>query len=168
MMQGGGGSNGTVGYPVGASFTGDKPALSAASRSPATTPVTNPAPAGPSTSLSCAISRPTSTSPSCQCPRCRGCDARSSRRYYARPTSYSYFVGCSTGGREGMILSQRFPSVFNGIVSGDPAMRTGLSNLAIGQWIPSHTTRSPRKTQAASRRSTRPLTDSTAKSSWTP
>ncbi len=35
-----------------------------------------------------------------------------------------------------MILSQRYPTIFNGIVSGDPAMRTGLSNLAIGQWIP--------------------------------
>jgi hypothetical protein len=35
-----------------------------------------------------------------------------------------------------MILSQRYPTAFNGIVSGDPAMRTGLSNLAIGQWIP--------------------------------
>jgi feruloyl esterase len=35
-----------------------------------------------------------------------------------------------------MILSQRFPTVFNGIVSGDPAMLTGLSNLAIAQWIP--------------------------------
>jgi feruloyl esterase len=56
--------------------------------------------------------------------------------YFAKPASYSYFVGCSTGGREGMILSQRFPTVFNGIVSGDPAMRTGLSNLAIGEWIP--------------------------------
>ncbi len=56
--------------------------------------------------------------------------------YYAKPAAYSYFVGCSTGGREGMILSQRYPTVFNGIVSGDPAMRTGLSNLAIGQWIP--------------------------------
>jgi feruloyl esterase len=57
-------------------------------------------------------------------------------QYYAKPALYSYFVGCSTGGREGMILSQRFPTVFNGIVSGDPAMRTGLSNLAIGEWIP--------------------------------
>ena len=57
-------------------------------------------------------------------------------RYYAKPAAYSYFVGCSTGGREGMILSQRYPTVFNGIVSGDPAMRTGLSNLAIAQWIP--------------------------------
>jgi feruloyl esterase len=56
--------------------------------------------------------------------------------YYSKPAAYSYFVGCSTGGREGMILSQRYPSAFNGIVSGDPAMRTGLSNLAIGQWIP--------------------------------
>ena len=56
--------------------------------------------------------------------------------YYAKPAAYSYFVGCSTGGREGMILSQRYPTVFNGIVSGDPAMRTGLSNLAIAQWIP--------------------------------
>ena len=35
-----------------------------------------------------------------------------------------------------MILSQRYPTVFNGIISGDPAMRTGLSNLAIGRWIP--------------------------------
>ena len=33
-------------------------------------------------------------------------------------------------------MSQRYPTVFNGIISGDPAMRTGLSNLAIGQWIP--------------------------------
>ena len=35
-----------------------------------------------------------------------------------------------------MILSQRYPTVFNGIVLGDPAMRTGLSNLAISEWIP--------------------------------
>src|SRR5579863_7132599 len=57
-------------------------------------------------------------------------------QYYGKPAAYSYFSGCSTGGREGMILSQRYPTVFNGIISGDPAMRTGLSNLAIGKWIP--------------------------------
>jgi tannase/feruloyl esterase len=57
-------------------------------------------------------------------------------QYYGKPAAYSYFSGCSTGGREGMILSQRYPVVFDGIISGDPAMRTGLSNLAIGQWIP--------------------------------
>jgi len=57
-------------------------------------------------------------------------------QHYGKAAAYSYFSGCSTGGREGMILSQRYPAVFNGIISGDPAMRTGLSNLAIGQWIP--------------------------------
>lgn len=57
-------------------------------------------------------------------------------QYYGKPAAYSYFAGCSTGGREGMILSQRFPAAFNGIISGDPAMRTGLSNLAVGRWIP--------------------------------
>lgn len=57
-------------------------------------------------------------------------------QYYGVPAARSYFSGCSTGGREGMILSQRYPTVFDGIISGDPAMRTGLSNLAIGEWIP--------------------------------
>jgi feruloyl esterase len=57
-------------------------------------------------------------------------------QYYAKPAAFSYFAGCSTGGREGMILSQRYPTAFNGIISGAPAMRTGLSNLAISQWIP--------------------------------
>src|SRR4029453_10167348 len=57
-------------------------------------------------------------------------------QHYGKPAAFSYFAGCSTGGREGMILSQRYPTVFNGIISGDPAMRTGLSNLAIGRWIP--------------------------------
>jgi feruloyl esterase len=57
-------------------------------------------------------------------------------QYYSKPAAHSYFSGCSTGGREGMILSQRYPTVFDGIISGDPAMRTGLSNLAIGRWIP--------------------------------
>ena len=57
-------------------------------------------------------------------------------QYYGKPAAYSYFSGCSTGGREGMILSQRYPTLFDGIIVGDPAMRTGLSNLAIGKWIP--------------------------------
>ena len=57
-------------------------------------------------------------------------------QHYGKSAAYSYFAGCSTGGREGMILSQRYPTAFNGIISGDPAMRTSLSNLAIGRWIP--------------------------------
>jgi feruloyl esterase len=52
--------------------------------------------------------------------------------YYGRPAGHSYFDGCSTGGREAMIMSQRYPDYFDGIISGDPAMRTGHSNLALG------------------------------------
>ncbi|MDX1562684.1 MAG: tannase/feruloyl esterase family alpha/beta hydrolase, partial [Gammaproteobacteria bacterium] len=36
--------------------------------------------------------------------------------------------------REGMIMAQRFPHLYDGIVSGAPAMRTGVSNLAL-RWI---------------------------------
>ena len=52
-------------------------------------------------------------------------------RFYGRPAGHSYYVGCSTGGREAMIMSQRYPGYFDGIVSGDPAIRTGHSNLGL-------------------------------------
>jgi len=52
------------------------------------------------------------------------------RTHYAKPPDYSYFAGCSTGGREAMIMSQRYPDYFDGVVSGAPAMRTNFSNLA--------------------------------------
>jgi feruloyl esterase len=51
--------------------------------------------------------------------------------HYGRPADHAYFVGCSTGGREAMIMSQRYPSYFDGIVAGAPAMRTGYSNLGL-------------------------------------
>jgi Tannase and feruloyl esterase len=52
--------------------------------------------------------------------------------YYGRVAQHSYFDGCSTGGREAMIMSQRYPEYFDGIIAGDPAIRTGYSNLALG------------------------------------
>lgn len=50
--------------------------------------------------------------------------------YYGREARKSFFTGCSTGGREGMVMTQRYPSYFDGVISGAPAMRTGYSNLA--------------------------------------
>lgn len=41
---------------------------------------------------------------------------------YGKAPKYSYFAGCSEGGREGLMLSQRFPTLFDGIVSGNPGM----------------------------------------------
>src|SRR6266513_2334857 len=40
--------------------------------------------------------------------------------YYGRAQERSYFVGCSTSGRQGMAMSQRFPEHYDGIVAGDP------------------------------------------------
>ena len=41
--------------------------------------------------------------------------------HYARPSDYDYFVGCSRGGGQGMVESQRYPDDFDGIVAAAPA-----------------------------------------------
>jgi len=40
--------------------------------------------------------------------------------YYGKRPHYSYYQGCSTGGRQGMIEAQRFPKDFDGIMAGAP------------------------------------------------
>jgi pimeloyl-ACP methyl ester carboxylesterase len=54
--------------------------------------------------------------------------------HYGRSAAHSYYMGCSTGGREAMLMSQRYPRLFDGVVAGAPAMRTGFSNLA-DKWV---------------------------------
>lgn len=43
-------------------------------------------------------------------------------RYYSKEIARSYFVGCSTGGYEGLVEAQRFPWDFDGIIAGAPDM----------------------------------------------
>jgi feruloyl esterase len=54
------------------------------------------------------------------------------RAYYAAAPAKSYFEGCSTGGRQGLILAQRFPNDFDGIVVGAPVLNwTGSMMSAV-------------------------------------
>jgi len=43
-------------------------------------------------------------------------------KFYGNSPQRSYFVGCSEGGREGLMFSQRFPTYFDGVVAGNPGM----------------------------------------------
>jgi hypothetical protein len=43
-------------------------------------------------------------------------------RFYGKPPRHSYYVGCSGGGRQGMMASQRLPQHFDGVVSGAPIL----------------------------------------------
>lgn len=42
------------------------------------------------------------------------------KAYYAKPARYSYFMGCSNGGQQGLTAAQRYPEDYDGIVSGAP------------------------------------------------
>lgn len=42
--------------------------------------------------------------------------------YYGQPPNYTYWQGCSTGGRQGLMAAQRFPKDFDGIVVGAPVL----------------------------------------------
>ena len=42
------------------------------------------------------------------------------KSFYEKPARYSYFVGCSTSGRQGIAMAQDFAKHYDGIVAGDP------------------------------------------------
>jgi feruloyl esterase len=64
------------------------------------------------------------------------------RAYYARDAKRSYFTGCSTGGEQALMESQRYPDDYDGIVGGAAANnRTGvhvsiLWNFAVNEKTP--------------------------------
>ncbi len=56
-------------------------------------------------------------------------------RFYRTEPTYSYFEGCSTGGRQGLMEAQRFPEDFDGIVAGAPVNYYQALNAAGVWWL---------------------------------
>jgi pimeloyl-ACP methyl ester carboxylesterase len=132
MMQGGGGLNGVVATPLGTSAAGDATALQRGF-AVVTTDTGHQSDKGFDPSffadqeavlnfLYQAIGKVAITA------------KQIVAKHYGSAVEHSYYMGCSTGGREAMLMSQRYPRLFDGIVAGAPAMRTSFSNLA-DKWV---------------------------------
>ncbi|OHF04147.1 tannase and feruloyl esterase [Colletotrichum orchidophilum] len=53
------------------------------------------------------------------------------REYYGRAATYAYWKGCSTGGRQGLTVAQRYPGDFDGVLSMCPAVEFPAMVVAI-------------------------------------
>ena len=51
--------------------------------------------------------------------------------YYGKPAHHAYFEGCSNGGRQAMMMAQRYPELFDGIVAGAPSQFYGDTLLSL-------------------------------------
>ena len=128
LLQGGGGLNGSVGIPMGPVAAGGRPALSRGFA--VITHDSGHKGAGFDDSFM--TDQRAALNFAEASVRIVTVDGKAlTERFYGRPIAHSYMTGCSTGGREGMLAAQRYPELFDGIVVGAPAMRTGHSNLAI-------------------------------------
>jgi hypothetical protein len=131
LQQGGGGLNGSVGFPLGAQASGGNPALARGFAVVST----DTGHSGTGFDASFMREQQASLDFAYQAiGRVAVLAKQIIARHYNRAPSKSYFAGCSTGGREAMLLSQRHPTYFDGIIAGAPAMRTNFSGIG-GQWV---------------------------------
>ena len=132
LMQGGGGLNGSVQAPIGASAAGSEPGL-ARGFAVASTDTGHQGRGGFDASFLQdqqanldfayeAIGRLAEVA------------KRIVTQHYGRPPEHSYFAGCSTGGREAMLMAELYPTYFDGILAGSPAMRTNFSGIG-DRWV---------------------------------
>jgi feruloyl esterase len=50
--------------------------------------------------------------------------------YHGAPADHSYFFGCSKGGQEGLMLAERYPQLFDGIVAAAPGISLPRASMA--------------------------------------
>ena len=55
--------------------------------------------------------------------------------YYGRPPRYSFYDGCSGGGREALVEAQRYPKDFNGILAGAPGNIEAQLLSVVAAWV---------------------------------
>lgn len=70
-------------------------------------------------------------------------------KFYGSAPKYAYYIGSSGGGRQGLILAQRFPQHFDGIVSGAPILEQHLAQLGSMQMLKEFTAISPKNSSGA-------------------
>jgi feruloyl esterase len=133
LFQGGGGLNGTVGLPLGAQAAGDTPAL-LRGFAVVTTDTGHQASGGAFDAAFMRDQQAVVDFEYAAVGRVAVLARQIVGQYYGRPPDHSYFAGCSTGGREAMLMAQRYPSYFDGVIAGAPAMRTGYSGLG-DRWV---------------------------------
>ncbi|KAK7063616.1 carboxylic ester hydrolase [Favolaschia claudopus] len=63
--------------------------------------------------------------------------------FYGAAHKKSYYLGCSTGGRQGWKMAQDHPDVFDGIVAGAPVLSFGIQTAFVGMFYPIIATAGP-------------------------
>jgi hypothetical protein len=132
LQQGGGGLNGSVQPPIGATAAGEMPALARGFAVASTD--TGHQGQGPFDASFLQEQQASLDFAYQAIGRVALLAKQIIAQHYAKAPDRSYFAGCSTGGREAMLMAQRYPTYFDGIIAGAPAMRTNFSGIG-DEWV---------------------------------